>query len=404
MAGDTRKTKKHGPKPATAKWVRADQPAPAAPAEGQPNLDEEYRALIARLPVDAPGAVDEYRFFRERVTQHGDRHLIALCSIDLGAAYDAAGDRRNARIEFQRVVAHAASAGDHNLVGIAKDWLGMVAQTEQRFDDALKLHTEALASLRKAGKPKPLSRCLNNLGLLKARAQDGEGAAACFREARDLREKAGDREAVARMEANLGVVALLTGRMPDASAHFRAAMAIVQAFAHDAEGAAQDLRATVMANLGVCEEAEGRLVESMAASGEAASIFAERENRKGLADARHNIGVAALRAGDDKRALQEFNLASTSATAAGERAAAAESIFNIAVCNARCGAADLAKRAAQAARAEFTHFGDQDGLARTAEFLELLPKASEFDAQARMAELAFSTRARLSLQAARLTT
>ncbi len=402
MARDTKRTKKHGTKPpAAGGWVPADStpPAPATP----PRLDEEYRALIQRLPVDAPGAVDEYRFFRERASQHGDARLIAICSIDLGAAYDAAGDQRSARIEFQRVVAHAAVAGDHALVGVAKDWLGLVAQSEQRFDDALHLHTEALVALRRGGRPpKPLSRCLNNLGLLQARAQDYPGALESFQEARDLREAAGDMVAVARLEANLGVTCLLVYRMADAGAHFRAALAITEGLGAEAAEASQDLLATVCANLAVCEEAEGRLAESMAASGQAAGLFAERENRKGLADARHNIGVAALRAGDDARALQEFNLAASSATAAGERLAGAESIFNIAVCHGRSGAVDVARRAAQAARAEFTHFGDQVGLDRSSEFLELLPRAKEFDAQARMAELAFGTRARMSLQAARL--
>lgn len=402
MARETKRTKKHASKPpAAGGWVPAEgsTAGPSAP----PRLDEEYRALIQRLPVDAPGAVDEYRFFRERASQHGDARLIAICSIDLGAAYDAAGDQRSARIEFQRVVAHASVAGDHALVGVAKDWLGLVAQGEQRFDDAQRLHSEALVALRRAGNPpKPLSRCLNNLGLLQARAQDYPGALESFREARDLRESAGDKVAVARLSANLGVTCLLVYRMNDAGAHFRSAIAILDGLGAEAAEASQDLLATVCANLAVCEEAEGRLAESMAASGQAAGLFAERGNRKGLADARHNIGVAALRAGDDARALQEFNMAASSATAADERVAGAESIFNIAVCNARTGAVDMARRAAQSARAEFTHFGDQVGIDRTSEFLELLPRAKDFDAQARMAELAFGTRARMSLQAARL--
>src|SRR5436190_11624446 len=130
----------------------------ATPPPPAPRLDEEYADLAKRFPVDAPGAVEEYKFFRERAQLHNDSRLVAVCSVDLGAAYNATGDSASARVEFQRVVAYGAAAEDHLLVGIAKDSLGTLSQFEGNFEEALKLHLEALPALRRSKKALPLSR------------------------------------------------------------------------------------------------------------------------------------------------------------------------------------------------------------------------------------------------------
>ncbi|KAF0246123.1 MAG: hypothetical protein FD180_954 [Planctomycetota bacterium] len=372
------------------------------PAESlSPKLAEDYAALQSRLPVDAPGAVEEYRFFREKANLAKNARLLAQCTIDLGAAYDAAGDAANARIEFQRVVAYGAAAGEAALVGTAKDWLGLLAQSEERYEDALRLHLEALGALRKSGKPQPLSRCLNNLGMLRAREEDLRDAIECFREARDLRAAAGDRSGVARLEANLGVACLGLDRDADAATHFRSALAIMDGMRDDFAGAGQELVAAVCTNLAVCAEASGRLEEAGALSARAAAIYSDRGNSRGLADARHNGGYAALRVGDNDGAVREFNLSAEAGASAGERALAAQSIFNIAVAQARGGNADQARKTCQAARAEFAHTADPDGGRRTQELLDVLPNANQSDVLEKILGMAYPMRKRRTFQAAR---
>ena len=389
------------PAPTPAPSVAATAaPLPRAEDAG-PRLAEDYAALTRRLPVDAPGAVDEYRFFREKASLTGNARLLAQCSIDLGAAYDAVGDHANARIEFQRVVAHGAAAGETALVGIAKDWLGLLAQSEDRHEDALRLHLEALGALRKSGRPHPLSRCLNNLGLVRAREEDFGDAIENFREARDLRAAAGDRPGVARLEANLGVACLLLDRDAEAEKHFRSALAIMDDMRDAFAGGGQELVASVCTNLAVCAEASGHLEEAGGLSARAASIYSDRENARGLTDARHNSGYAALRVGDHDGAIREFNLAAEAGATAGERLLAAQSIFNIAIAQARSGNADHARKACQAARAEFAHVADPEGGRRSQEFLEVLPNANQSDVLEKILGMAYVMRKRRTFQAAR---
>jgi len=358
--------------------------------------------LTGRISVDAPEAVAEYRFFREKASLSGDSRLLAQCTIDLGAACDAAGDVASARIEFQRAVAHGAAAGENALVGVAKDWLGSLARSEGRIDDALRLHLEALGALRKSGAPLPLSRCLNNLGLLRAGEDELVEALECFREARDLRAAEGDRAGVARLEANLGVTCLGLDTIPDAEVHFRAALAILDGLPAASVGAGRGLVAAVCTNLAACAHAAGKTDEASALAARAAEIYEEGANWRGLADARHNRGVAALCQGDSQGAIREFNHSSEAAASAEERDLAAQTIFNMAVAHAQAGSADLARRACQAARAEFAHLADTDGTRRTQELLELIPLVNEADPGEKLLALAYPMRTRRTYQAARM--
>lgn len=377
-------------------------PAVATPPPA-PRLDEEYADLAKRFPVDAPGAVEEYKFFRERAQLHNDARLVAVCSIDLGAAFNASGDAASARVEFQRVVAYGAAAGDDLLVGIAKDSLGALSQYEGNVEDALKLHLEALPALRRSKKPLPLSRCLNNLALIRVREENFSEAVEYYLEARDLRKDAGDRPGLARLEANVGVALLLLGKRQDAERHLRAALEVMNELRAAFSGGGLDVVGTVCANLAVCLEGARSPEEAIGAGRRAAQIFEERGNGAALVEALHNLGCIYLNAGDAASAVREFNLAAEKAAAAGDRPGAARAIFNIAVAHAVGGNADIAKKACLAAKAEMEHVGDAEGLVRANELVLSLAEEAGEEQRAKIPGLLFGVRARRSFQAARLT-
>lgn len=147
-----------------------------------------------RLLESAPAAVRELPEARLRLAQIEYR----------AGAFDVARDR------LGQLLAELPAEERPVLRARVLNAAGAVAVRQGRFDDARRAFEEAVALLDERRQPAALGQALT--GLAVARAAAGEDATAAFARARVALELAGDRLALARVEANEAVDAARRGR------------------------------------------------------------------------------------------------------------------------------------------------------------------------------------------------
>ena len=119
---------------------------------------------------------------------------------------------------------------DAPLRGQVLNGLGSVAIRRNQMQAAERYYTEAVALLRPGNEIRALGQAYSGLAITQAAQRRFDAALATFADARVELEKAGDALAVARIDANLGILDIERGRYAEAVAGLRRAAAQFAAF------------------------------------------------------------------------------------------------------------------------------------------------------------------------------
>ncbi|RSD09203.1 AfsR/SARP family transcriptional regulator [Amycolatopsis eburnea] len=180
-------------------------------------------------------------------------------------------------------------------------------------DEAIALHTRALAAAQSLGDPRAEADARRMLGSTLIRLGLVEKSVEHLERARDGYRALGERVMEARVLNNLGIVHWHRGEVAAARDTFRAALDVVEA---DDAG---NPRAGVLNNLARMQVILGRCDEALALFAEAADLATASGDWSALASARAGVAEATAAAGRYERALGAARQALAAARDAGHR-------------------------------------------------------------------------------------
>lgn len=254
----------------------------------------------------------------------GEEEKVAEAQTDLACCYWRAGSFDEARVILQEVLNHLNNP-DSEVRATALLLSAIVERSAKRFNDALRIHTEAAATFEKCRNPvlkakfhNGFANVLNYLSSAEYREDYVDRALMEYTAASVHFEEAGHARYQAYVENNLGFLFGTIGRFSDAHEHLDRAQALFTTL-KDSGHLAQvdDTRAKVLLAEGRVVEAEKLVkwaVETLEKGGEQ-SLLAEALTTHGVALARlgrhgeaglalRRAGEVAERAGDQESAGQ----------------------------------------------------------------------------------------------------
>jgi len=169
--------------------------------------------------------------------------------------------------------------------------LGLVAQDQERLDDAEGWYRKSLAIEEELGDRPAMAASYHQLGRvdgLRGRLDDAEG---WYRKALAIKEDLRDRPHMAASYHQLGIVAQDQGRLDDAASWHRKALAIKEEL-EDRPG-----MATSYHELGTVAHMRGRLDDAEDWYSKSLAIEEDFENQPGMATSYHNLGIVAAMRG-----------------------------------------------------------------------------------------------------------
>ena len=184
-----------------------------------------------REKLEESGALLDEALRIRRLVHEGENPEIAALMKDQGMLWLQRGDATRARETLEQALAiQRRLMGDHPVVAETLNSLGMVAQNQDRVDDAGRYYDEAISiRTRILGPTHPdTASSRNNLAALYYQKSDFARAAPIFRENMELQRQAlgDDHTSVATSRNNLGVVLLMLGDFAGAEPEYREALRI----------------------------------------------------------------------------------------------------------------------------------------------------------------------------------
>lgn len=203
------------------------------------------------------------------------------------------GEDEKAEQILERALELFRAAGDLRGVASTLDDLAQVARLRGELDRGLAAGREALEIRRNHGDLRGEAVSLITLGTIELARGELETAEELFATARKIRESTGDRAGVMQAYNALGVVAFERGDTERALEWWRAALQEARKMAD------RHTQTFLLNNLGEALTAAGRLDEAEAHLREARELAHDLENRRAMAEVERNLGLMALRRGDD---------------------------------------------------------------------------------------------------------
>jgi DNA-binding NarL/FixJ family response regulator len=200
---------------------------------------------------------------------------------------------------------------------------GILAETQQDYERATSLHTEALVRWQDAGDLRGAARTLLDLGNVASDQSDYARAVELYEQARTLGRESGHRRSEVFALANLGNVALRQGRNAEAAAYFEEALPLVRAL-HDMQS-----EGIILNNLGAVFERLNEFPRATAFQEEALALRRAIGDRVGVATSLTNLGELADSHGDLDRAIPLFEEAVAIANEVGDREVMATALFGL---------------------------------------------------------------------------
>jgi tetratricopeptide (TPR) repeat protein/transcriptional regulator with XRE-family HTH domain len=261
---------------------------------------------------------------------------------------------------LRRAVTAARAAGLREVAGRALFNLGAIAHELGDGAQAERFYTDALAQARPIGDGYGTARVLHALGMLRHQADAVDEAAALYEEAHALKLRMGDALGAATTEHSLALLRLSQGRTEAARAMLAG---IVDATETLGERRAQ---AHYLDSLAMVDLVDGDPKGAQRRLAEAARIAAGIDTPSLTASVAVHRALALLAAGDLAAAAREASACADQVANSGARAHASVAIEHAALTaclalatgdrkNAAAAAAEMARRATQAADTRYTH-------------------------------------------------
>lgn len=248
---------------------------------------------------------------------------VAEAQIEIGYCYWRQGEFGEARVMFGEALSRLPADRNDELRPIALLRLAIVEKTANRYNDALRIHTEAFPLFEAISHPahkgkfhNSFANVLKNLGAAEKREDYIDRALVEFAAASFYFEQAGHRRYQACVENNLGMLFGTARKFHEAHEHLDRAHALFTSMKDDVHTAqVDDTRAKVLLAEGHTAEAE-RLVRS------AVQTLQKGGEQALLAEALTTYGIALARTGNHGVALSTIKRAAGVAENAGDLAAA----------------------------------------------------------------------------------
>ena len=221
--------------------------------------------------------------------QHGDGSLLREVLLLDGLRLSASGDPR-AQQRTEEAYEQASAAGDVYWQAAALNNLGLFRFRAFLYDDALTMFQRALQAARTIGAQRFAAASLTNIGPCYYRLGDLARAREALEDAARIQEEIGARGNLQASLGELGNLAFLEGDGVHAADLYRRAIALAREHAPAEAARWEGNLAAVLAQSGAWDEAD-QLNTQAAAAREAAG------DATGLAYARLNAGIIALRRG-----------------------------------------------------------------------------------------------------------
>ena len=222
-------------------------------------------------------------------------------------------DLETARAVYNEILDHELTAlnnpsFNNNIAG-TYHYLGMVAQEQRRFEEAIAFYNKALKIFEDAGDFYSAAGTYHNLGRVAEERRRFDDAIDFYNKALQIYEDAGDFYSAAREYHHLGTVAQEQGRFEEAINFYKTALKIFED-AGDFYSAAK-----VYHQLGMVAQEQRRLEEAIAFYKTALQIKEDKGDFYSAASDYHNLGRVAEEQGDFDTAVAYFQKAFTATSA-----------------------------------------------------------------------------------------
>jgi tetratricopeptide (TPR) repeat protein len=220
----------------------------------------EYSLEWALACLDAgmrDDAVEKIGHVVPRVAELPSHALRSAVYLAEGAVLRSGGDFAPAEGPYRKAVAEAELSGDPATISRAYDILGIFLHHRGMYAEAAQMLKRSLEHSEKAGDIFPMARSLGSLGLVLSDSGDFEGSAACLKRTAALYRRMGYPHGLASALGNLGYTYAVMGRNDDALKHQMESLAIREKLGE--KGAIAWSRydlAIVRENLGLLAKAE----------------------------------------------------------------------------------------------------------------------------------------------------
>ncbi len=190
--------KSYGSAGKTEEGIHSMKTALAVAAElGDPRREAEILFQTAELLQDEPLKAVEYdKRCLSIAIRLGDRHLDALCSINMAKIYASSGEPRRATSYLEEFLARARGPGDEPLAAMVLGLMALVSATSGDAKTATSHLDQAISKARGAGDELAEGRALLLLGdLSKDIGEDGKAVEAATRALKIFRHRGSEPEA-----------------------------------------------------------------------------------------------------------------------------------------------------------------------------------------------------------------
>ena len=208
------------------------------------------------------------------------------------------GHLSEGRERLRRAIAHAQGASvPPSVLARAIDGAGALAEAQGEIEQAVGLHTQALALWGQAGNRLGQARSLENLGIIEMHDRGNVAEARTRHEAAlALYEAENDRPGIAVAQRNLGDVALWEERFAEAASHYHQALDVARELS--------DMRsiAAGLTSLGALAFFTNDVTEAIRRYEESLPLWRQLNDVPGIALVLGNLGEALEHAGDADRA------------------------------------------------------------------------------------------------------
>ncbi|MEO0408270.1 MAG: tetratricopeptide repeat protein, partial [Cyanobacteria bacterium P01_A01_bin.135] len=198
------------------------------------------------------------------------------------------GNLDDARIIYQEILDELASLGDPNInneIAIINHQLGMVAEDQRRFDEAIAYYDTALQIKEAAGNHYSAASDYHQLGNISYRQRCFDEAIAYYQKALQTFEASGDHYSAASAYHQLGIVAQKQQRFDEAIAYYQKALQTFEASGDHYSAA------SAYHQLGIVAQKQQRFDEAIAYYQKALQIFEASGDHYSAASTYHQLGV-----------------------------------------------------------------------------------------------------------------
>lgn len=303
--------------------------------------------------AQSPPAVDALLIARFAAVPDGERAALVEAYADLntepalkallqlGAEQARRGDFPNAENTYRSVLWLGGRQSNQAIRAMALVNLTRVFGERGDLAQALQLGSEALALSEQEHDLLSIRTALANLGIVKRRLGDHDGALESFGRALEIAEQLGENDVAGRVTNNIALVHSDQGNIALAHQYLTRALALKTPF-DDGKGGSQDIARTLN-NLGNLFEEQGDYEQAIHHYEQARALLNRSGGGPSLASAYSNIGHAYAAMGQDERAREQYLRAMPIAIATGDRAREATLLYLFGTLSRNAGRRDEAE-------------------------------------------------------------